>query len=161
YHPIPESLRGLGPLHQHRERPDRRNDATGREVNMAIDRMVPAISYRDFLDNLNTTRVRIERESRETSSGRRVTDPSDDPVSIAKLLQFKDNLAGIEQFGRNAASGKALLSFTDSVLDSVVNQMNVVIQRGTAAANGTQTVQSRSAIGDEIIAIRDQFLNLA
>ena len=128
---------------------------------MPIDRTVPAVSHRDFLENLNATRLRLNQEARAVSSGRRLHDPSDDPANIARLLQLKDSLAGVEQYGRNVASGRALLSFTDSVLDSVVNQMNVVIQRGTQAATGTTTAQARAVIGDEITAIRDQLLGLA
>src|SRR5262245_11523422 len=110
---------------------------------MSVDRIVPSINYRDFLEDLNATRLRIDANSREISSGRRINVPSDNPTDISKLLQFKDTLSRLDQFGRNATAGKSLLSFTDSVLDSAVNLMNVVIQRGTAAANDLQTAQSR------------------
>ncbi|MBI1747857.1 MAG: flagellar hook-associated protein FlgL [Acidobacteria bacterium] len=128
---------------------------------MSIDRIVSSISYRDFLEDLSATRRRIETASREVSSARRINFPSDDPTNISNLLQVKDALAQLDQFGRNAGAAKALLSFTDSLLDSAVNLMNVVVQRGVAAATDTQSVQSRRAAGDEITVIRDQILNLA
>lgn len=128
---------------------------------MGIDRIVPSISYRNFLEDLTETRARIETETREISSGRRISVPSDNPAEIAKLLQFKDALAGLDQYGRNAATGRARLSYADSALDSAVNLMNTVLQRGTFAASDIQTPASRRAVGDEVTALRDQLLNLA
>lgn len=128
---------------------------------MTIDRVVPSLSFRNFLDDLGQLRKRQDQTSSQISSGRRINNPSDDPSGLSELLRLRDNIASVEQFSINATRARSLLGFTDTVLGSVFNLLNVALEKGISGANSTRSPQDRAALANEVDNIKAQIVGLA
>ena len=57
----------------------------------------------------------------QLSTGKRVIDPSDDPVAATKILSIEKELSSVEQYRKNIDIGKNNLALEESTLDSVSN----------------------------------------
>ena len=97
----------------------------------------------------------------QMSSGKKVNRPSDDPVSMAKILSCRQGLSQATQYMRNIDHANHLLRQADSALDSVGVQLTRARTLAEEAATGTYTQEQREAIAEEIKAIRLQLLQLA
>ena len=53
------------------------------------------------------------------SSGKRINRPSDDPIGMSKVLDYRKTICAIDQYDRNIAHGESWLNLTDSTLNAV------------------------------------------
>jgi flagellar hook-associated protein 3 FlgL len=53
----------------------------------------------------------------KVTSGKRINRPSDDPIDVGKVLDYRTLLGSLEQFKKNADRGTALLQYTESALE--------------------------------------------
>lgn len=53
----------------------------------------------------------------KVTSGKRINRPSDDPIDVGKVLDYRSLLGSLEQFKKNADRGTALLQYTESALE--------------------------------------------
>ncbi len=53
------------------------------------------------------------------ASQKRINKPSDDPIGMGKVLDYRQTLASIEQYQTNIQSGKMRLDITEIHLDLV------------------------------------------
>ncbi|MBC2652156.1 flagellin N-terminal helical domain-containing protein [Novosphingobium aerophilum] len=106
-------------------------------------------------------RKRAEGLQADLSRGQRISRSSDDPVGASRLrqLQRADSLSQIDV--ANAAKATADLQLTDGALGSLADYVIRLRELTTQAANGTMTAATRSGIGTEIEAIRNNIIQLA
>jgi flagellar hook-associated protein 3 FlgL len=97
----------------------------------------------------------------EISSAKRINKPSDDPIGIGRVLDYRKILESIGQFQTNISNAEALLNLTDSTLDSVdtllIRAKELAISQSTESA----TENTREITSGEIAEIYDQIMNLA
>lgn len=81
-----------------------------------------------YIQSLNPI-FELQRNSveleKQIASGKRITQPSDDPVAAATVLQLNERLKAIAQFDRNGVVAEQRLNQVDDVMGSVSN----VLQR--------------------------------
>lgn len=103
----------------------------------------------------------IARTQQQMSTGRRVLTPSDDPVASTKILQLNQEIARIEQFGKNINVIENNLQLEESTLDSVLTLINriqeIAIQAGNTA---TLTPSEYQTLASETDARLDELYNL-
>jgi len=95
------------------------------------------------------------------SSGKRINKPSDDPIGIGKVLDYRKTICVIDQYDRNIAHGESWLGFTDSTLDSVGDSLIRAKELALSQANATANADSMKAVAEEVKAIYDHILQLA
>ncbi|MFN8121876.1 MAG: flagellar hook-associated protein FlgL [Thermoleophilia bacterium] len=113
---------------------------------------------RNFLSDLGKTQVAIADLQRQLSTGKRVSDPSDDPVGVALALNLRDDVQSVQAWKTNVEDSKSWLSATDDALgnfESVIQRAHELTVQG---ANGSLALNQRAMIGDEILALRDQIV---
>jgi flagellar hook-associated protein 3 FlgL len=103
------------------------------------------------LSNLNT----------QLSTGKRINQPSDDPVGAARALDLNHLVTDTAQYQRNITSANARLGLEDQSLANVTNVLGRVRTLLLQAANGTQTDATRSDIAAEMVQLRQQLLGQA
>ncbi len=114
-------------------------------------------SYLNGLSAMQRLQAALDVTQRQISTGRRLLTPSDDPVAASRALEFRESLARLEQFERNAGMAANRLAQEESALNSVNNGLQRVRELALQANNATQSNESRQLIAVEI---REQLENL-
>jgi flagellar hook-associated protein 3 FlgL len=93
------------------------------------------------------------------SSQKRINRPSDDPVGMRKVLDYRSQMSTINQYMDNVERGTTRLEFTEITLDMVDDLLSVIREISQTQAKGTTA--SRSLAAREVRNMYDQAVELA
>ena len=99
----------------------------------------------------------LDHTQRQISTGRRILLPSDDPIGSSRALEFRESIARLGQFDRNAGIAQNQLAQEESVLGSINSVLQRVRELALQANNATQSNETRELIAIEM---REQLENL-
>ncbi len=103
----------------------------------------------------------IIKTQEQLSTGKRVLNPSDDPVASTKILSIGKELADVEQFRRNIDAAKNNLVLEESVLSGVTNiilrMQELAVQAGNSA---TLSESEYTALSNEVDSRLEELTNL-
>jgi flagellar hook-associated protein 3 FlgL len=108
----------------------------------------------DLNSNLNTTQQQI-------STGKRVNNPSDDPVAAARILKLDQELSRVETYQRNVNLADNRLSQEESALESATDIIQRVRELTVQAGNGSLSANDRRSIASELKERLGQLANVA
>lgn len=97
------------------------------------------------LANLSSAAERYMKLQTESSSGRRINKPSDDPLGITKDLNFRSRLSDISQFQTNLSHAQSWLAFSDLALNSIGDFITEAKDLATQLGNDTYDENARIA----------------
>lgn len=97
----------------------------------------------------------------QMGTGKRINQPSDDPVGAARAVELNHLDADTTQYQRNITSANARLGLEDRTLSSVGDVLGRVRTLLLEGMNATQTDESRSDIAAEMVQLRGQLLGVA
>jgi flagellar hook-associated protein 3 FlgL len=100
--------------------------------------------------NLQLSLRELERSQRQMSSGRVISQPSDNPVVAAKLLNISSAMAESEQFQANVRDGLAWLSVTDTNLGHAGEALHRVKELALAGANAAMPDDAKVYMAREV-----------
>ncbi len=103
----------------------------------------------------------LDYTQRQISSGRRIQNPSDDPIGSFRAIELREAISRLEQFGRNGTIISNRLSQEESALSSVNNLLNRVRELALQANNATQSDESRGLIAVEMREHLENLVQLA
>ena len=86
----------------------------------------------------------------QIATGRRIQRPSDDPISAARSVSFRESIARLEQYQRNGSTAQSRLEHEESALNSVTNVLQRVRELALRANNATEPDNSRKQIAIEM-----------
>ena len=92
------------------------------------------------------------------ASQRRINTPSDDPIGMGKVLDYRQTLASIEQYQTNIQRGKTRIDITEIHLDLVDDLLQIV--RAIAQTETGGTAESRRLAAEQAKMLYDQVLDL-
>ena len=95
------------------------------------------------------------------SSGKRINMPSDDPIGMSKVLDYRKTICSIDQYDKNIAHGESYLNVTDSTLDTVGNLLIRAKELTLSQANATANAVDRKSVAEEVKSIYNHLLQLA
>jgi flagellar hook-associated protein 3 FlgL len=110
------------------------------------------------MGSLQSTLAQLEAQIAE---GKRILNPSDDPLGSSRVADLQRSIDNNKQFIRNMDAITTQLSFADSAVDAMSNQMVRAKELAVQAANGTLTDADRKVISTELGQIIDQMLSLS
>jgi flagellar hook-associated protein 3 FlgL len=93
------------------------------------------------------------------ASQKRINKPSDDPIAMGKVLDYRQTLASIDQYRTNIQTGMTRLDVTESTLKLVDDLLQEVRSVGQTEAG--RTTESRQLAADQVKKLYDQILDLA
>ncbi len=112
-------------------------------------------------NQLQTLGAQAAATQQQIAQGKRLVNPSDDPIGAARVIRINQELAAREQYLVNADAAEVQLGLTDSVL----KQMESLIQRmqelTLQAGSGVQTPEDRTFIAQEIFERFEELMALA
>lgn len=117
--------------------------------------------YSNFSYNFMKSEEAIHKKTNQISTGRRIGQPSDDPVGTARAMDFRTRGTEMAQYIDNSERAVSWLNCTDDALMSVTTYLQRVRELTIAGSNGSLTAQAREAYANEIDVIRDGIMQIA
>ncbi|CAH2712899.1 Flagellin [Neobacillus rhizosphaerae] len=125
-------------------------------------RVTQSILNRNMLMNLQQNNRAMEKYQNQITSGKKVTKPSDNPVTVVRGMTFRSSLNEIEQYKSNADDGLAQMTTTDDALNEVSSVMQRVRELTVKGLNyGTNDQNARYAIAEEINKLKEHLGEIA
>jgi flagellar hook-associated protein 3 FlgL len=116
--------------------------------------------------NLDNITESLSKANKTVSSGKRITELSDDPVGLIQALDIKSTLSSIEQLERNIDLGESWLNSAESALSSVQDLISdtkaLCVQMATATTGEAERASAAGTIQntiDEIISLANTEVN--
>lgn len=109
--------------------------------------------------------LRVESQQAQTqnqiSTGRRVLQPSDDPLAAARILQLEREQSRLDQFQRNIDGVESSLMLQDTHLDAVETLLVRVRELAVQAGGGGLSQAERQGLSAELETRLEELVNLA
>jgi len=118
-------------------------------------------TYLTGLSAMQRLQSTLDHTQRQISTGRRILVPSDDPIAASRALEFRESIARLKQFDRNAGIAQNQLAQEESVLGSVNNVLQRVRELALQANNATQSNETRELIAIEMREHLENLMQLA
>ena len=111
--------------------------------------------------NLGVTNTKMSRALERLSSGLRVNRAADDAAGLAISEKMRAQIRGLNQGLRNAQDGISLIQTAEGALNEVHALLQRMRELGTQAGSTTLSAADRTAIGEEILTLRNEIDNIA
>lgn len=109
----------------------------------------------NMLRNLNTSMQKMSKLQEQSSTGRVISRPSDDPVVASRGMFYRVALNQNEQYQRNAEQASAWMDTTDQALDDV-GQVMLRVKELVTQSGSVLDATSLNAIAQEIDQLKEQ-----
>ena len=115
----------------------------------------------NVLGNLFRNSEKLLNAQRIVATGKMVNKPSDDPIAMGKILDYRKILSSIDQYKKNIVNGKTRIDVSLTVMDSVsqllTDAKNIAIDQASANVENS----NREVAAIQIKEIRDQIYQLS
>lgn len=126
-----------------------------------MTRVSTALFYQRGTQAITRLQGQLNDTQLQIASGRRLINPSDDPVASARIAGLNAALAQTEQYQRNANMARTRLASEEQVLTDIQNALFRVRDLAIQANNDTQNLESRRFIATEAREVLGQMIELA
>lgn len=110
------------------------------------------------LQDLNT---QLQKTQQQISTGKRVINPSDDPVAAARILKLNQEKSQIDQFQRGIDLAENRLQQEESTLGDITDVIQRVRELTVQAGNGALSPEDRKSVASELRERLDQLGSMA
>jgi flagellar hook-associated protein 3 FlgL len=117
--------------------------------------------YDGIAQNLSRKAGRVMKAHTSISSGKRINDPSDDPLAMTRILNYRTKLASIDQYTENIDQGTSWLKATESSIYEVNKQLSRTKELVLSQVSGPASGASRQATAEEVTEIFEHLIQLA
>ncbi|MFZ3046438.1 MAG: flagellar hook-associated protein FlgL [Desulfatirhabdiaceae bacterium] len=111
--------------------------------------------------HVSTNAERLFKTQEMISSGKRIVRPSDDPLGMSQVMNYRKALSSIDQYQRNIGQGTSELEQAESALNQVGEVLMRAKELALAQNTGTASPETRKIAATELIQLRDQLVQLA
>jgi flagellar hook-associated protein 3 FlgL len=118
------------------------------------------MTYEQFKVNLSRIQQKLARSQEEIASGKKIIDPSDDPVTAAKALRIQADQDQGGQLSKNIQRLQILGGTCESSLNSMVDLLNRAKQLAVTQSSDTMDASTRKTASEEIKGIIEQLVTI-
>jgi len=112
------------------------------------------------LRGLQSNLARMQTLQNQLSSGKQISQPSDDPSATVSAMTLRSRRASDEQYLRNIDTAAGRLTVTDNALTQLSDRLIAVRNLVVASRNGGLGTESQAALASNVKAIKDEILDL-
>ncbi len=117
--------------------------------------------FNNFTSNMNSSLGRLMDLNIQAQTQKKINKPSDNPVGMARVLDYRDIIASMDQYESNISTAKGWLGLSDETM----SQMSTLVTRSKElaeqAATGTVSQENREEISYEVRQLFQQMLAMA
>ena len=114
-----------------------------------------------FLSEIDRAQQRVADAQQQITSGKRVTQASDNPDVVSDLLRLRSALERNTQIRTNLGMAQSAASVADSTLTNTIQVLDRALTLAVQAANGTQTAAGRLSFVDEVQALEEELVTFS
>jgi flagellar hook-associated protein 3 FlgL len=114
-----------------------------------------------FLANLQTLQQQMAQTQAQVSSGYRINQPSDDPGSVAYVLELESNLGNVNQVSSNLSSVSGEVNTAEGALESATQLLEQATSLAAQGANTTVPDSVRAGLSQQMNQILSQLVSLS
>jgi len=107
-----------------------------------VMRISENMKFNTMIDNMFKTESSYNKLMEKIVSQKEINRPSDDPIGMVKVLDFRKSRASVEQYSRNIDGCESWLTVTESKLSAAGNLL--IKAREVAAAQSTETASAET-----------------
>lgn len=104
----------------------------------------------DILADLNQSQQTLNTALQEVSTGKSVTQPSDNPAAAAAMVQNTIETGNVDQYTQNVTGVLSTVQTADSALSNVVSSLTQAVSLGTEGANGTNNTTDLQSLAEQV-----------
>lgn len=124
-------------------------------------RIADKMSFEQVNSNINKNRSQMQQLQSQAATQKRVTKPSDDPMSASRVLSNRIDLQGNKQFLKNLNYAKSFLDYTDQSLGDLSDAISRAKELTISQANDASSSEtSRQVVATEIKQLLDQMVQI-
>lgn len=113
-------------------------------------RVTNSLMSKSYLRNLNTQTNRVLKYQKQLSSLKEVSKPSDDPLTVSKILDLNDKISQNSNYQGTIEDAIDWTNVQDSALDQANNSIGRIRTLIQSAANDTMTPKDREAVKNDV-----------
>ena len=114
-------------------------------------------AYRNLSSNATNSQKNLEK----LSSGYRISRTADDAAGLAISEQMRSKINGLDQATSNANDAIGLIQTAAGALTETHSMLQRMVTLATQSANGTYNSTARTAIGEEVTALKAELNRIA
>lgn len=121
---------------------------------MAI-RITQNAMHRTVQGDVQSIYAKMAKSLQQSSDGKRIVRPSDDPYGTGQVLGFDTQLTDVRQYQMNVRDAIGFTDAADSALDTIGTALQQIRTKALQAANDTNSTADRAAIATEIQQLKE------
>lgn len=111
--------------------------------------------------NINNNKAAVDKAQNTVATGKKIQVPSDDPITAIRALKLRNNLNELNQYyERNVEDAASWMKLTEDSLVGMRTAVKSMYDAYMRGANGELEAKDRSALKDEIVALREEIMGL-
>jgi flagellar hook-associated protein 3 FlgL len=120
-----------------------------------ISRITTQMTAQTTLDELNASFNRLSATQAELSSGKKISQASDDPYGMGQVLSLQGQLGALTTYGKNVTDATGYTQTSATALSDITNMVQRVRELVVSSANGTNTQSDLSGAAAEVSQLID------
>lgn len=124
-------------------------------------RVTQSMLSANSLRNISNSYNKLNQLSNQVSTGKKITKPSDDPVVAMKGMYYRSSLSEVEQYKRNLSELYLWMDNSEASMNQASSGLDRVRELLVQGKTGTNGVDERNAIAEEINQIKEDLVNVA
>lgn len=124
-------------------------------------RISTQMMYQQNMRGITNSQAEWLKYGEQMATGKRVVNPSDDPVAASQAVVLSQAQAQNSQFTQARTFATQKVSLEESVLSQVTSAIQSAQEKIVYAGNGTLSDDDRASLATDLQGIRDQIMNLA
>jgi flagellar hook-associated protein 3 FlgL len=114
-----------------------------------------------IMRNLNRQILQIQNRQQMIASGKKVNRPSDDPIGMGQILDFRRTLSSIDQYNRNIDHAKMRVELVETTLSRVEDLIVEAKNWAVNLSSGSADTELMTTAASEVKNIYEQLMQLA
>lgn len=121
-------------------------------------RMTNRIMENNSLYNINNNKILQDKLSTQMSTTKKLTRPSDDPVTAIRALRLRTSVSELTQYyEKNAPDADSWLSITEGALSTNAEVLTDLVKKAGKAANKEKSVEALNILLQEMKTLRNEY----
>ncbi|WP_163526881.1 flagellar hook-associated protein FlgL [Halobacillus ihumii] len=124
-------------------------------------RVTQGMLTNNMLRNLSNSYSQMAKYQEQLYTGKKISQPSDDPVVAMKGINYRSQLSEVQQYKRNIGTVHNWMDNSDAALDKATQAMQRIRELTVQASNGTYEDGQRANIAKEIRQLKEHLGTIA
>ncbi|WP_417223751.1 flagellar hook-associated protein FlgL [Amphritea sp.] len=116
--------------------------------------------YLKASENMQQGQINLGKLQEQISTGKKLVNPSDDPVAAAQVIKLERELAQNEKYDDNINVTQRRLELEETILDDINIAIDRMRELGVQSGNGVLGDQDRASIASELYQLTDYVAGL-